>query len=120
MRHSSGRVRLRLLAFILLLVLPAASVLPARALAQSAPDQKLETKYFTIFYPRGEDETANWYAGFADDVNVAVAEMLGQDPVTGLTLRIYTTEADYIAANPAAGSEPGIMAHSIPAKKEVG
>lgn len=94
--------------------------MPARALAQSTPDQTLQTKYFTIYYPTGEDETANWYASFADDVNVAVAEMLGQDPVTGLTLRIYTTEAEYIAANPAAGSEAGIMAHSIPSKKEVG
>src|SRR5260370_15649317 len=46
--------------------------------------------------------------------------MLGQDPVTGLTLDIYDTEADYIAANPVAGSEPGIMAHSVPSKKEVG
>jgi hypothetical protein len=122
MRHSSGRVRLRLLAFLLFLVLPAASALPARALAQTTSDseQQLQTKYFTIFYPQGEKETADWYAGFADDVNVAVAEMLGQDPVTGLTLRIYTTEAAYITANPAAASEPGIMAHSIPSTKEVG
>jgi hypothetical protein len=51
---------------------------------------------------------------------VAVAEMLGKDPVMGLTLRIYTTEAAYIAANPAAASEPGIMAHSVPSTKEVG
>jgi hypothetical protein len=120
MQHSSLRVRLQLLAFIIFFVLPSAVLLPRRALAQSSPDQQLQTKYFTIHYPKGEEETASWYAGFADDVDVAVSEMLGQEAVSGLTLDIYDTEADYIAANPAAGSEVGIMAHSIPAKKEVG
>jgi hypothetical protein len=117
-------MRLWLLATILFLVLPPAVLVPTRAFAQSNPQpdgaQKLQTKYFTIYYPAGEQATANWYASFADDVDAAVSEMLGADPVGGLTLSIYDTEADYIAANPAAGSEPGIMAHSVPSKKEVG
>jgi hypothetical protein len=117
-------MRLWLLATILFLVLPSAVLVPTRALAQSASQpagsQQLKTKYFTIYYPSGEQDTANWYASFIDDVDAAVSEMLGADPVGGLTLSIYDTEADYIAANPAAGSEPGIMAHSVPSKKEVG
>jgi len=124
MQHSSQRIRHWLPAIILSLIIPSAVLLPARAFAQSASHsdgtQQFRTKYFTIYYPNGEQDTANWYAGFADDVDAAVSEMLGEDPVGGLTLSIYDTEADYIAANPAAASEPGIMAHSVPSKKEVG
>ena len=46
--------------------------------------------------------------------------MLGSAPLTGLTLHIYATEADYIAANPAAADHAGIMAHATPDKLEVG
>lgn len=124
MQASPPRVRLRFCALLtLFLLLPLA--LPLRALAQSQSatqegEQRLATKYFTILYPNGEEKTAAWYADFADDVNVAVAEMLGQEPVRGLTLHIYATEDDYVAANPVAQNEPGIMAHAIPDKKEVG
>jgi hypothetical protein len=120
MQRSRMRIRPRLLTLILLLVLLTVVLLPSRALAQSAPDQQFQTKYFTIYYPKGEQDTASWYAGFADDVDAAVSELLGQDPVTGITLSIYDTEAGYISANPAAASEPGIMAHSVPSSKEVG
>lgn len=119
MQHSLLRVRLHLPA-LFLLVLSLSVVLTGHAHAQSSPDQQLKTKYFTIFYPKGEEDTASWYASFADDVSAAVSEMLGQEPVAGLTLRIYTTEAEYIAANPAAGDEPGIMAHAVPSELEVG
>ena len=67
-----------------------------------------------------KEASAQWYAGFADDVNASVCEMLGNDPITGLTLHIYATEADYIAANPVAADHAGIMAHAIPGKLEIG
>jgi hypothetical protein len=108
----------------LLIVVPATLVLPAqvgRAYAQSSTEEKtLETSYFTIIYPVGEEASAEWYAGFADDVNEAVCEMLGSSPISGLTLHIYATEADYIAANPMAGEHAGIMAHAIPGELEIG
>src|SRR5437660_697083 len=50
----------------------------------------------------------------------AVSALLRSDPVTGLTLRSYATEAEYSQANPMAELHPGIMAHSIPERKEVG
>src|SRR5438874_9715720 len=47
----------------------------------TADEQQLTTKYFTIYYPDGEARTAAWYASFADDVDAAVSELLGADPV---------------------------------------
>jgi hypothetical protein len=122
MQGSPLRAWLRLIALFSLLFLPLSVSLAIvqPTYAQSAGDQRLETEYFTIYYPSGEEEAAEWYAGFADDVNTAVAEMLGQEPVSGLTLRIYATEADYIAANPAAEQHAGILAHAIPDQLEVG
>src|SRR5690242_6667499 len=81
---------------------------------------RLTTRYFTILYPQGEEKTAQWYAGFADEVSSSVSELLGADPVSGLTLQIYNTEAEYTAANPQAELHPGIMAHAIPQRKEIG
>jgi hypothetical protein len=81
---------------------------------------RLTTRYFTILYPTGEEKTAQWYAGFADEVSSSVSELLGADPVSGLTLHIYNTEAEYTQANPQAEIHPGIMAHAIPQRKEIG
>jgi tetratricopeptide (TPR) repeat protein len=78
------------------------------------------TDYFIIYYPQGEEKTADWYAGFIDEVNRAVSELLGAEPVSGMTLRIYTTEPDYFRANPMAEIHPGILAHAIPEIKEIG
>ncbi|MFL5734831.1 MAG: peptidase MA family metallohydrolase [Chloroflexia bacterium] len=81
---------------------------------------QLSTKYFTINYPEGESKTAAWYASFADDVDVAVSDLLGSEPVTDLTLNIYATESEYARVNPMAEFHPGIMAHAIPERKELG
>lgn len=125
MTHSSSST-LRvwtLLLFSLLLFLTVA--LPGRAQASqpaqsTEPEQeRISTTYFTIYYPDGEEETATWYAGYADDVNVMVSELLGAEPVKGLTLRIFATEEEYIAVNPLAETH-SILAHAIPAKKEIG
>lgn len=82
--------------------------------------QSLSTKYFTIFYPPGEKKTAEWYASFADTVNVSVSDLLGAEPVSDLTLTIYATEAEYARANPLAETHSGILAHAIPDRKEIG
>ncbi len=108
---------LLLLAALATLISPA---LASRALAQSTQEKTEQTRYFTIIYPEGEEASADWYAGFIDDVDDAVSEMLGSDPLTWLTLHIYSTEADYIIANPIAGEHAGIMAHAIPGKLEIG
>lgn len=101
---------------------PAAPVVPLNTQhsALSTQEAHLSTTYFTIFYPLGEEKTAQWYAGFADEVNRAVSELLGTEPVSGLTLHIYATEPDYFKANPMAELHPGILAHAIPEKKEIG
>ena len=122
MRAFQSRLFPRLL-LLLAAILPAAIVLPSSALAQTTPatgEKTLTTKYFTIIYPDGEAASAQWYAGFIDDVDDGVSEMLGSTPLIGLTLHIYATEADYIAANPAAADHAGIMAHATPDKLEVG
>jgi hypothetical protein len=111
------------LLILLAAIVPAVIALPSPARAQTAPsagENTFTTKYFTIIYPDGELASAQWYAGFIDDVDEGVSEMLGSNPLTGLTLHIYATEADYIAANPAAGDHAGIMAHANPDKREVG
>jgi hypothetical protein len=104
----------------ILLLVSGLLVGPRPAAAADDGEGRLSTRYFTIFYPTGEEKTAQWYAGFADDVSSAVSELLGAEPVTGLTLHIYNTEAEYTAANPQAELHPGIMAHAIPQRKEIG
>lgn len=101
--------------FLLLFVLS-----PAHVLAQRNGVNVLSTKYFTIYYPTAEEKSAAWYAGFADEVNEAVADILGSEPIWGLKLRIFNTEAEYGQANPMAELHPGIMAHAIPERKEIG
>ena len=114
--HGRARLRLLLLAFFLVL-----SLAPARAtFAAQSGEEQLSTQYFTIYYPQGEEKTARWYAGFTDEVNKAVSDLLGAEPIEGLTLRIYATEPDYMRANPMAELHPGILAHAIPEKKEIG
>jgi tetratricopeptide (TPR) repeat protein len=116
MTASAYRVALRLCA--LLILLPIA--LQPGVLSAQPRDQQLTTQYFTIYYPYGEEKTAEWYAGFADDVYVAVSELLGAEPVGGLVLNIYATEAQYSQANPIAETHPGVMAHAIPELREIG
>ena len=91
---------------------------PAAVLAQS--EQSISTQYFTIYYPDGEEQTAEWYASFADEVNASVSELLGAEPVQSMTLRIYGSESEYRQANPIAGLHPGVLAHAIPDLNEVG
>lgn len=111
----SSRPWLRVALFVLaLLAIPR----PVAVLAQS--EQSISTQYFTIYYPDGEEQTAEWYASFADDVNASVSELLGAEPVQGMTLRIYGSEAEYRQANPIAGLHPGVLAHAIPDLNEVG
>jgi tetratricopeptide (TPR) repeat protein len=83
-------------------------------------EESRTTDFFTIFYPPGEEKTALWYAGFIDEVDRAVSELLGAEPVRGMTLHIYATEPDYWQANPMAELHPGILAHAIPERKEIG
>src|SRR5438105_5532722 len=97
MTYSSSPDRLRLRFFALFLLLVSALV-PGVALAQA--NQHISTRYFIISYPRGEQKAADWYAGFVDEVDISVSELLGAQPVEGLTLTIYATEADYTRANP--------------------
>ncbi len=101
--------------FLLLFVLS-----PARALAQRSDVKVLSTKYFTIYYPPAEEKSAAWYGGFADEVNEAVADLLGSEPVQGMKLLIFNTESEYGQANPMAELHPGIMAHAIPEQREIG
>lgn len=108
------RLRVFFFAFLLLVCVSA----PARVSAQISPT--LSTNYFTIFYPQGEEKAAAWYAGFVDEVDSAVSDMLGSQPLAGLKLRLYATEAEYTAANPLAEAHPGIMAHAVPELREVG
>src|SRR4051794_26749460 len=113
----------RIFRWLCLLCVPAillALVPAAHTWAADSADQQISTRYFTIIYPAGEEVTATWYAGFVDDVDTAVSELLGSDPVSGLTLHIYATEAEYQAANPLAEIHPDILAHAIPDRKEVG
>jgi len=91
---------------------------PAAVLAQS--EQSISTQYFTVYYPDGEKQSAEWYASFADEVNASVSELLGAEPVQDMTLRIYGSESEYRRANPIAGLHPGVLAHAIPDLNEVG
>jgi hypothetical protein len=116
------RPALLILVFLLSLLSPAGTSFAAQSepFEQTEQEQQLATDYFTIYYPQGEEKTAQWYASFADEVDVAVSDLLGAQPVEGLTLRIYATEPDYMRANPMAELHPGILAHAIPEQKEIG
>src|SRR4051794_23489459 len=97
--HHAPRFAFRRVLFATLFLLCSLS-LPVRAWAVEQGQQQLTTKYFTIYYPDGEAKTAAWYASFADDVDTAVSELLGAEPVTEITLHIYATEAEYAQVNP--------------------
>jgi hypothetical protein len=116
---APATLRPALLGFLFLLLFIAA---PAGSLfaAQTEEGEQISTEYFTISYPKGEEKTARWYASFADDVNREVSYLLGAEPASGLTLRIYATEPDYMRANPMAEFHPGILAHAIPEEKLIG
>src|SRR3954447_23514457 len=101
-----GPTRHRWLFLLALFLLLITAWAPRAALAQ-AGQQELDTRYFNIYYPAGEEQTAQWYGGFVDDVDEAVSELLGSVPVGGIALTIYNTEADYDRANPIAQIEPG-------------
>jgi hypothetical protein len=113
--HGSRNRAILSALFLLLFVLS-----PAHALAQRNDVKLLSTKYFSIYYPPAEEKSAAWYAGFADQVNEDVSDLLGGEPVSGMKLLIFNTEADYAQANPMAEVHPGIMAHAIPERKEIG
>lgn len=116
MAHTAHRAWLPLgLLLVLLLALASAP----RVYGQ-AGQSELSTKYFSIYYPAGEEKSARWYADFADNVDTEVSDLLGSAPVQGLVLRIYSTEAEYLQANPLAEIHPGILAHAIPERKEIG
>ncbi|HKP51365.1 MAG TPA: hypothetical protein VJ183_01790 [Chloroflexia bacterium] len=100
---------------------PSSVIYSALRTPHSALEEATQTTdYFIIFYPPGEEKTALWYAGFIDEVDRAVSELLGAEPVGGMTLNIYATEPDYWQANPMAELHPGILAHAIPERKEIG
>src|ERR1043165_2769041 len=104
MRSHTLRFRCWLRLWTLLFLLgsgPAAHAFAAPP-EQSEGSPHNSPRYFTILYPAGEEQTASWYAGFADDVDTAVSDLLGAAPVSGITLHIYATEAEYQAANPVA------------------
>src|SRR5947209_16030446 len=115
--HSAGprpSVRLlRVLLLVSLLIIVGAPNAWAQVQVGQSGQEKLATKYFTIYYPQGEEKSAQWYAGLADDVDVSVSDLLGSPPVQGITMRIYATEAEYMQANPMAELHPGILAHAI-------
>lgn len=113
--------------FILLLALASAPSTQAQTPTSSQAQVQvqggeghLSTRYFEIYYPQGEEQSAQWYAGFADEVDNTVSDLLGSAPVEGITLRIYATEAQYMQANPLAELHPGILAHALPESKEMG
>jgi hypothetical protein len=118
MTYIAAPLSLRRLSALLLVLL--GLVAPAARVSAQTGDQVLTTKYFTIHYPAGEEKTASWYASFADDVDVAVTQLLRAQPIEGITLRIYATEAEYGRANPMAEIHPGILAHVLPEIKEIG
>ena len=117
---SSHRTRLRFFALLLAIVLALPAAAASAQISSAGPDKILSTKYFKIFYPPSEDATANWYAGFVDDMDTAVSDLLGSEPVANISLTIYATEADYSRANPMAEYHPGILAHAIPDRGEIG
>ncbi|MBF6612135.1 MAG: hypothetical protein IVW55_03315 [Chloroflexi bacterium] len=81
--------------------------------AQERRARSYHTHYFTIYYPAGEQQSAQGYAGFADDSDAAVSGLLEPEPAPNLTLRIYATEAAYSAVK-------RMAAHALPNEGEVG
>lgn len=81
--------------------------------AQERGAQSYHTHYFTIYYPAGEQQSAQWHAGFANGFVAAISGLLEAEPAPKLTLRIYATEAAYSAVK-------RMAAHALAGEGEVG
>jgi len=63
---------------------------------------------------------ASWYAGFVEQVHDELSDLLLTSLDRTIRVRLYPTEEAYVAANPAAASSRGILAHAHPSGDEIG
>ncbi len=118
MLHTASAIYRRAGGLVLSLLLFLSFAMPI--FVQEHGEQSLHTHYFIIYYPAGEQQSAQRYSGFADDFDTAVSGLLGAELAPNLTLHIYATEAAYSAVNPMAALNPGIMSHALPNEGEAG
>ena len=63
---------------------------------------------------------ASWYAAFVEQVHDELSDLLSTSLDRTIRVRLYPTEEAYVAANPAAASSRGILAHAHPSGDEIG
>lgn len=113
MNHIGNKHKLVVAAALLLLwLLPGMLFSPAVAHAQSINWQETRTDYFLILYAPGEEQTAQAYAGFVDDIYDELSVSFNFQTATPLTINLYPDFESYYEVNPTARNMPGIVAHA--------
>lgn len=74
----------------------------------------LETANFRVAHHPQHRAQAIWYGEFVERLRGELTDLFGTSLDPGLVVRLYPTDADYIAANPAAGQSQHILAHARP------
>jgi len=78
------------------------------------------TAHFRVEAANVHTAQASWYAAFVEQVHDELSDLLGVSLDRSILVRLYPTEEAYVAANPAAASARGILAHAHPTGDEIG
>jgi hypothetical protein len=78
------------------------------------------TAHFRVEAANAHAAQASWYAAFVEQVHDELSDLLAASLDRTIRVRLYPTEEAYVAANPAAASARGILAHAQPNGDEIG
>jgi hypothetical protein len=96
--------------------------LPAPSRTARAEDEwtSVSTRHFRVEATNAHAAQASWYAAFVEQVHDELSDLLLVSLDRTIRVRLYPTEEAYVAANPAAASARGILAHAQPTGDEIG
>jgi hypothetical protein len=80
----------------------------------------VNTRHFQVEAANAHGAQASWYAAFVEQVHDELSDLLAASLDRTIRVRLYPTEESYVAANPAAASARGILAHAQPTGDEIG
>jgi hypothetical protein len=118
--RALGRFRSTALVTILGLVLLAGPLAPLETARAEDEWTNVSTRHFRVEASNAHAAQASWYAAFVEQVHDELSDLLVASLDRTIRVRLYPTEEAYVAANPAAASAQGILAHAHPTGDEIG
>lgn len=99
---------------------PLAGAAPPSEADQEVAWEWLETPRFRFAYHPQQQAQAAWYGAFVERVYDELTALLGVSLTQTAVVRLYPTDAAYVADNPAAAGSRHILAHARPGTVEIG